>query len=163
MSVTEVRVGQGVDVHAFSGDAGRELVIGGVVIEGAPGLAGHSDADVVAHAVADSLLGAVAAGDLGERFGVADPEREGADSMQLLAEVVADLAADGWRVGNVDCTVVAQRPRLAAHRDAMRERLAEVLGVGGDAVSVKATTTDRLGMIGRGEGVACIAICMVRR
>jgi 2-C-methyl-D-erythritol 2,4-cyclodiphosphate synthase len=156
-----VRIGSGLDVHPFGDDPARPLVLGGVVVPGEPGLAGHSDADVVAHAVADALLGAVAAGDLGGRFGVDDPATSGADSLGLLRTVVADLAADGFRVGNVDCTVVAQRPRLAGHRDAMRSRLAAALGVGVAAVSVKFTTTDGLGTLGRAEGIACWASVLV--
>lgn len=162
----ELRVGQGIDVHPFADadvGAARPLVLAGVHVPGSPGLAGHSDADVVAHAVTDALLGAVAAGDLGSRFGVDDPAVAGADSLGLLGAVVADLAADGWHVGNVDCTVLAQRPRLAPHREAMRANLARVLGVELGAVSVKATTTDHLGAIGRAEGVACTAVCTVVR
>ena len=159
----DLRVGAGLDVHPFSDDPDRPLVLAGVVVPEGPGLEGHSDADVVCHAVADALLGAVAAGDLGSRFGVDDPATAGADSTRLLAAVVADLAADGWRVGNVDCTVVAQRPRLASSREAMRVRLAEVIGVEVGRVSVKATTTDRLGSIGRAEGIACWATVTVVR
>jgi 2-C-methyl-D-erythritol 2,4-cyclodiphosphate synthase len=155
-----IRIGSGLDVHPF-GDDGRPLVLAGVQVPGAPGLAGHSDADVVAHAVADALLGAMAAGDLGSRFGVDDPEVAGADSLRLLAGVVADLHAAGRRVGNLDCTVVAQRPRLAPHRDRMRANLARVLGIGPDATSVKFTTTDHLGALGRGEGMACWATVLV--
>jgi 2-C-methyl-D-erythritol 2,4-cyclodiphosphate synthase len=156
-----MRVGSGLDVHPFGDDPDRPLVLGGVIVPGAPGLEGHSDADVVVHAVADALLGACALGDLGGRFGVDRPETAGADSIELLAEVVADLHASGHHVGNVDVTVVAQRPRLAPHRDAMRGRLAAVLAVDEGAVSVKATTTDRLGTIGRGEGIAAWATCLV--
>lgn len=155
-----VRVGQGLDVHPFA--AGRPLVLAGVTVPGAEGLAGHSDADVVAHAVVDALLGATARGDIGSRFGVDDPDVAGADSMALLRTVVTELAADGWRPGNLDCTVVAERPRLASHRDAMRANLARVLDLEVAAVSVKATTADRLGSIGRGEGIACWAVCMVQ-
>lgn len=156
-----VRVGSGLDVHSFGDDPGRPLVLGGVPVPGAPGLAGHSDADVVAHAVADALLGAVAAGDLGSRFGVDDPATAGADSLALLRSVVAGMRGDGWGVANVDCTVVARRPRLAGHRDAMRARLADALGVEVAAVSVKFTTTDGLGSLGRGEGIACWASVLV--
>jgi 2-C-methyl-D-erythritol 2,4-cyclodiphosphate synthase len=152
-----LRVGNGLDVHPFADDVGRPLVLAGTTIPGAPGLAGHSDADVVAHAVADALLGACALGDLGSRFGVDRPELAGADSLQLLAGVVADVADAGYLVGNVDVTVVAQRPRLAAHRDAMRTALARTLQVDAGEVSVKATTTDHLGAIGRGEGIAALA------
>jgi 2-C-methyl-D-erythritol 2,4-cyclodiphosphate synthase len=156
------RVGTGLDVHPF-GEDGRPLVLAGVEVPGAPGLAGHSDADVVAHAITDALLGATARGDLGERFGVDDPEVAGADSLGLLATVVAELADDGWRVGNLDCTVVAERPRLAGHRQAMRSSLAATCGVEPGQVSVKFTTTDRLGSLGRGEGIACWAAVLVER
>ncbi|MBW3621191.1 MAG: 2-C-methyl-D-erythritol 2,4-cyclodiphosphate synthase [Actinobacteria bacterium] len=159
------RVGSGLDVHPFEPDGrDRPLVLAGVRIPGAPGLAGHSDADVVSHAVADALLGAAALGDLGGRFGVDRPETAGADSLDgLLAAVVADVVAAGFGVGNVDVTVVAQTPRLAGHRQAMRENLARVLGVDVDAVSVKATTTDGLGSIGRAEGIAAWATCLLVR
>jgi 2-C-methyl-D-erythritol 2,4-cyclodiphosphate synthase len=149
------RIGSGLDVHAFGDDPDRPLVLCGVHVPGAPGLVGHTDADVGAHAVADALLGAAGLGDLGSRFGVDQPGLAGAGSLdRLLAVVVADVAAAGYHVGNVDLTLVAQRPRLAPHRDAMRANLARVLQVPADAVSVKFTTTDRLGSIGRGEGVA---------
>jgi 2-C-methyl-D-erythritol 2,4-cyclodiphosphate synthase len=155
-----IRIGSGLDVHPFADDE-RRLVLAGVEVPGAPGLAGHSDADVVAHAVADALLGAVAAGDLGTRFGVDEPDTVGADSLDLLGRVVADLHAVGGRVGNVDCTLVAQRPRLAPHREQMRANLAGVLGVDLEAISVKFTTTDHLGSLGRGEGMACWATVLV--
>jgi 2-C-methyl-D-erythritol 2,4-cyclodiphosphate synthase len=154
------RIGTGLDIHAFADDD-RPLVLAGVTIPDAPGLAGHSDADVVAHAVTDAVLGAIGAGDLGSRFGVDTPALVGADSMRLLAEAVADLHRDGWHVGNTDVVVVAQRPRLGPHRDAMRARLAEVLAVQPGDVSMKATTTDRLGALGRGEGIACWATVLV--
>lgn len=154
-----MRVGQGFDVHPLV--AGRRLVLGGVDVPSDAGLDGHSDADAVAHAVVDALLGAVAMGDIGQRFGVDDPEVAGADSMELLRAVVADLAAAGWQPNNLDVTVIAERPRLSPHRDAMRANLAAVLGVDVGAVSVKATTADRLGSIGRGEGIACWAVCTV--
>jgi 2-C-methyl-D-erythritol 2,4-cyclodiphosphate synthase len=154
-----VRIGTGLDVHPFADPDGpaRPLVLAGVVIPDATGLAGHSDADVVAHAVTDALLGSLALGDLGSRFGVDTAELAGADSMVLLAEAHADLTAAGWQVGNLDVVVVVQRPRLAEHRDAMRAGLAAALDVPVDRVSVKATTTDRLGTIGRGEGIGCWA------
>jgi 2-C-methyl-D-erythritol 2,4-cyclodiphosphate synthase len=156
-----IRVGSGLDVHPFGSDGDRPLRLAGVDVPGAPGLEGHSDADVAAHAVADALLGACALGDLGSRFGVERPELAGADSLRLLAEVVADVGAEGYEVGNVDLTIVAQRPRLSAHRDQMRANLAGVLQVQVDRVSVKATTTDRLGTLGRGEGIAAWATCTV--
>lgn len=156
-----IRTGSGLDVHAFGADADRPLVLAGVTVPGAPGLAGHSDADVVAHAVADALLGALALGDLGTWFGVDRPEVAGADSLELLARVVSRVVAEGWHVGNLDVTVVAQRPRLGAHREAMRARLAAATGVDTDAVSVKFTTTDHLGAVGRGEGIAASANVLV--
>lgn len=158
--MSEVRVGSGIDVHPFAaGD--RPLVLAGVRVSPDGGLEGHSDADVVAHAAADALLGALGLGDLGSRFGVDEPGVAGADSMGLLVAVVHDVHERGWTVGNLDLTVVAQRPRLAPHRDAMVANLVQVLGT--DAVSVKFTTTDRLGTIGRGEGVACWATVLVLR
>jgi 2-C-methyl-D-erythritol 2,4-cyclodiphosphate synthase len=151
------RIGTGIDVHPFGDDPDRPLILCGVHVPGAPGLAGHSDADVGAHAVADALLGAAALGDLGSRFGVDRPDTEGADSLELLAAAVADISASGLRVGNIDLTLVAQRPRLALYRDAMRDNLARVLGIHAAQVSVKFTTTDHLGSIGRGEGIAAWA------
>jgi 2-C-methyl-D-erythritol 2,4-cyclodiphosphate synthase len=152
------RIGQGYDVHAFSSDADTPLVLGGVRIEGGPGLAGHSDADVVAHALADALLGAAGLGDLGRHFPSSDPAWAGADSIALLTEVVAKVAAAGYRVVNADCTVVAETPRLAPHTEAMAARLGAALGA---PVSVKATSTDGLGSIGRGEGIASLAVVLV--
>ena len=162
MSVTS-RIGSGIDVHAFgppAEDAG--VVLAGVRIPCEAALEGHSDADVVAHAVIDALLGAAGLGDIGERFGVDEPAVAGADSMGMLADVVADVARAGWCTGNVDVTVVAARPRVGPHRGAMRARLAEVLGVAPAEVSVKATTTDGLGSIGRGDGVAAWAVALLR-
>lgn len=156
-----MRVGSGLDIHPFSEDGHRALVLAGVVIHDATGLAGHSDADVVSHAVADALLGAAALGDLGSRFGVDDPATAGADSLQLLATVVTEVRAAGWEPGNLDVTVVAQRPRLAPHRAAMRDNLAGCLGCAVDQVSVKFTTTDHLGSIGRAEGIAAWATCLL--
>ncbi len=157
------RIGSGIDVHAFGPPAaGATVVLAGVEVPSDAPLEGHSDADVLAHAVIDALLGAVGLGDIGDRFGVDDPALAGADSMGLLAAVVADVARAGWRTGNVDVTLVATRPRVAPHREAMRDRLAEVLGVDRSAVSVKATTTDGLGSIGRGEGVAAWAVALLR-
>lgn len=160
--MTDVRVGTGLDVHPFA-DQPRPLVLAGVTVPDGPGLAGHSDADVVAHAVTDALLGALALGDLGSRFGVDTPELAGADSLAFVRAAVADVRAAGFEVANVDAVVVAQRPRLAAYRDDMRRGLAGALGVDLDRVSVKATTTDRLGTIGRGEGIACWATATVAR
>ncbi|CAN5509533.1 2-C-methyl-D-erythritol 2,4-cyclodiphosphate synthase [soil metagenome] len=148
-------------MHAFDEALDRPLVIGGVHIPEGPALAGHSDADVALHALTDALLGAGGAGDLGSLVGVDCPETDGADSASFLLTAVDLLAARGWAVVNVDLTVVAQRPRLAVHRQAMTTRIAELLGTAPEAVSVKATTTDRLGFIGRGEGIACTAVVLL--
>ena len=155
-----VRVGQGFDIHPWSDDPGRPLVLGGVVLPGERGLAGHSDADVVAHAVADALLGAAALGDIGARFPDTDSRWQGADSLTLLAQVVGLVRADGWSIGNVDTTVVLEAPRLAPHKAAMEERLTGVVGA---AVSVKAKRAEGLGALGRGEGVACFAVALLLR
>ncbi|HET7487660.1 MAG TPA: 2-C-methyl-D-erythritol 4-phosphate cytidylyltransferase [Acidimicrobiales bacterium] len=153
-----VRVGQGHDVHPFAAD--RRLVLGGVVFEGERGLQGHSDADVVAHAVADALLGAAGLGDLGRHFPDSDPAWAGADSIRLLAEVVRRVADAGWRPANADCTVVLERPRLADRRAEMEARLAGVLGA---PVNVKATRPEGLGALGRSEGIACTAAVLLTR
>lgn len=158
--MADLRIGSGLDVHGFAAEP-RPLVLGGITVPDAPGLAGHSDADVVAHAAADALLGGAALGDLGQRFGTDRPELAGADSLELLAAVRADVAAAGLRPANLDATVVAQRPRLAPYRDAMRRRLAAALEVGVAAVSVKFTTTDGLGTLGRGEGIGCWAVALL--
>lgn len=155
-----MRVGLGFDVHPFSDDPTRRLVLGGVHLLGERGLAGHSDADVVAHAVADALLGAGGLGDLGRHFPDTDPAWAGADSLAILAGVVRLLAGAGWSVGNVDCTVVLEAPKLAPHREQMVTNLAGVVGAD---VSVKATRAEGLGAIGRGEGVACWAVALVER
>ena len=155
-----MRVGSGFDVHAFSDDPGRQLVLGGVVIPDGPGLAGHSDADVVAHALTDALLGAAGLGDMGSHFGVEDPELAGVRSTELL-ERAAALVDERWRVSNVDLTIVAQRPRLAPWQPLVRATLAGLLGLHETDVSVKATSTDGLGSIGRGEGIACWAVCLL--
>lgn len=154
----EMRVGFGFDVHPV--DASRPLVLGGVTVPDGPGLAGHSDADAVAHAVADALLGAAGLGDLGRHFPDTDPDLAGADSLGLLQRVTALLATHGWRPANADCTVVLESPRLAPHREAMEERLTAAVGA---PVSVKATRAEGLGAIGRREGVACYAVALVQR
>lgn len=156
-----VRVGQGVDVHAFSQDPARPLVLGGVLVPEGPGLAGHSDADVVAHAVVDALLGAAGLGDIGTLFGSQDPLWAGADSAVFVAEAARRARASGWTVGNVDCTVIAQRPRIGSHCGAIRASVARMLDVADDVVGVKATTTDHLGFVGRSEGIACLAVALL--
>lgn len=153
-----MRVGQGIDVHRFSEDPHRPLVLGGVVIGGARGLAGHSDADAVCHALADAILGAVGLGDLGRHFPDSDPKWEGANSVALLTEVVRLAAAQGFAVNNADCTVIADTPRLAPHTDAMADQLARVIGA---PVSVKATRAEGIGALGRAEGIACMAIVLM--
>ena len=155
-----VRVGHGFDIHPWSDDPARRLVLGGVVLEGERGLAGHSDADVVAHAVADALLGAAGLGDIGTHFPDSDSRWRGADSLALLAHVVGLVRAEGWSIGNVDTTVVLEVPKLAPYHAAMEERLAGVLGA---AVSVKAKRAEGLGALGRGEGVACFAVAVLLR
>ncbi|NBU59791.1 MAG: 2-C-methyl-D-erythritol 2,4-cyclodiphosphate synthase [Betaproteobacteria bacterium] len=154
-----MRIGHGFDVHAFA--AGRALILGGVDIPYERGLLGHSDADVVLHALADALLGAAALGDIGRHFPDTDPAFAGADSRVLLREVVARVAAAGWRPGNVDVTVIAQAPRLAPHIPLMVDNIAADLGLARGQVNVKATTTERLGFTGRGEGIACEAVALL--
>ena len=153
-----LRVGQGIDVHRFSDDPARPLVLGGVVIEGAHGLDGHSDADAVCHALADAVLGAVGLGDLGRHFPDTDPAWAGADSVTLLDEVARMAAEAGFACVNADCTVVAETPRLAPYTGAMADRLSAVLGA---PVSVKASRAEGLGAIGRAEGVACLAVVLL--
>lgn len=164
MAQTITRVGIGYDVHGFApAEAGRPLMIGGIVIPHDRGLAGHSDADVLLHALVDALLGAVGQGDIGTHFPSSDPRWKGAPSADFLAYTADLLARGGWRIGNVDATVVAERPRLTPHVPAMRTALAALLGVDEDRVSVKGKTTDGLGFAGRGEGVACYCVALVER
>jgi 2-C-methyl-D-erythritol 2,4-cyclodiphosphate synthase len=162
-----LRVGQGFDIHPFvdaaadaDGTGERPLVLGGVVFEGAQGLAGHSDADAVAHAVTDALLGAAGLGDIGQHFPDTDPRWRGADSLDLLARAVADLRAAGWRPQNVDTTVVLEAPKLAPRRAEMEKRLTDVVGA---PVTVKGKRAEGLGALGRGEGIACLAVALVAR
>ena len=148
----DFRIGHGLDVHRLV--PGRKLILCGVDIPYALGLLGHSDADVAAHAVADALLGALALGDIGHHFPDTDPRYEGADSMELLREAASLPQFEGWRICNIDLTIIAQRPKIAPYRDTMRSNLASVLGIDVTRVSVKATTTEKLGFTGRGEGIA---------
>ncbi len=154
-----IRVGNGYDSHRFA--AGRKLILGGVEIPHTMGLDGHSDADAVAHALTDALLGATALGDIGAHFPDTDPQWSGADSMKLLAATVDLLAKQGWRVGQCDATVITQAPKIGPHVAAIRERLAATLGVDLIDVSVKAKTNEGMGWIGRGEGLAVIATATV--
>jgi 2-C-methyl-D-erythritol 2,4-cyclodiphosphate synthase len=154
-----MRIGQGYDVHALA--AGRKLIMGGVEIPHDKGLAGHSDADVLLHAICDALLGAAALGDIGMHFPDTDPKYEGSNSRTLLKEVGKRIAAQGFRIVNIDCTIVAQAPRMAPHVAKMIGNIAADLGIQPAAVSVKATTTEKLGYIGRGEGIAAQAIVLI--
>jgi 2-C-methyl-D-erythritol 2,4-cyclodiphosphate synthase len=153
-----MRIGQGIDVHPFSDDPHRPLVLGGVVVEGGRGLKGHSDADAVCHALADAVLGALGLGDLGRHFPDTDPAWAGADSVALLTEVLEMAGREGYACVNADCTVVADAPRLAPHTPAMVEKLSSVLGA---PVSVKATRAEGLGALGRAEGIACLAVVLM--
>ncbi len=156
-----MRIGHGYDVHRLV--PGRKLILGGVEIPCEKGLLGHSDADVLAHAVMDALLGAAALGDIGKLFPDNDPVYEGADSLVLLQRVTEVLMENGYAVGNVDATVLAQRPKLAPHIPAVRERLAQAMGVSTDQVSVKATTEEGLGFTGAGEGIAAHAVALIEK
>lgn len=156
-----IRIGHGYDVHRLV--EGRKLIMGGVEIPYEKGLLGHSDADVLAHAISDALLGAAAMGDIGALFPDNDPTFEGADSIVLLARVVERLSAQGYSVVNIDATVLCQRPKLRPYIDAMRQRLADACGVDIDCVSVKATTEEGLGFTGAGEGIAAHAVCLIQK
>jgi 2-C-methyl-D-erythritol 2,4-cyclodiphosphate synthase len=153
-----IRVGQGFDVHRFSDDPARPLVLGGCVFEGVPGLQGHSDADVVAHACAEALLGAAGLGDLGQHFPDTDPRWAGADSIELLRRVAAIVGGAGWTIGNVDCSVVCEQPKLAPARAEMQARLSGAVGA---EVTVKGRRAEQLGALGRGEGIACFAVAVL--
>ncbi len=159
--MTKLRVGHGYDVHRLV--EGRALILGGVTVPFDRGLLGHSDADVLTHAVMDALLGAAALGDIGKLFPDSDEAYAGADSIALLERVTALLREHGWQVGNVDATVVAQTPKLAPYIPDMRRRLAEAMGLDVDCVSVKATTEERLGFTGSGEGMAAHAVVLIER
>ena len=154
-----MRVGIGYDIHAL--ERGRPLVLGGVRIEHEAGLAGHSDGDALAHAIIDALLGAAALGDIGRHFPPEDARFRNADSLDLLRHAVKLIAAARYRIVNVDATVIAEAPKLAPHVDAMRAALAEAIGIEVSSVSVKATTSDRLGALGRVEGIAALAIALL--
>jgi len=156
------RIGQGFDVHAFA--EGRPCIIGGVRIPYERGLLGHSDADVLLHAISDAILGALGLGDIGKHYPDTDPAYKDADSLELLRDVWAKAADRGYAVGNVDATIVAQAPKMAPYIPQMRENIASVLDCEAERVNVKATTTERLGFTGRGEGIAALAVvCLVKR
>ena len=156
-----IRVGQGFDVHALV--PGRRLVLGGVDIPFHSGLLGHSDADVLLHAITDALLGAAGLGDIGRLYPDTDARYAGADSRELLRGAMAAVRQAGWRVGNVDATIIAQAPRVAPHASAMQANIAADLGIAMDAVNIKGKTTERLGFTGRGEGIAAQAVAMLVR
>ena len=161
MSQFPYRVGQGFDVHALV--EGRPLIIGGVTIPHAFGLLGHSDADVLLHAITDAVLGAAGLGDIGRHFPDTDPRFQGADSRALLREAVARVRRAGWEVGNIDATVHAQAPKIGPYAPAMVTNIAQDLGLQTDAVNIKAKTNERLGHLGRGEGIAATAVAMIVR
>lgn len=154
-----MRIGLGIDAHALV--EGVPLVLGGVEVESRRGLAGHSDGDVIAHALIDALLGAAGLGDIGSLFPSDAQEWEGASSLDLLARAYAQVQEAGWKLGNADCVLVGEEPRIAPLRGAMQARLAEALGVEAGVVTVRATTTDRLGFTGRGEGLAAVAVALL--
>ncbi len=156
----ELRVGQGFDIHRVSDDPDRPMVLGGCTFDGVPGLVGHSDADAVAHAAADALLGAAGLGDIGQHFPDTDERFAGADSIALLQHVATLLADGGWHISNVDCSVICEQPRLAPRRDEMQTRLGAAVGA---PVTVKGNRAERLGALGRGEGVACFASALIWR
>jgi len=157
----KIRIGQGFDVHAFA--EGRKLMLGGVEIAHPLGLLGHSDADVLIHALCDALLGAAALGDIGHLFPDTDASYKGADSLVLLAEVMRQIRARGFELGNADVTVMAEAPKLAPHISAMRQKLASAMQVDADQISIKATTTEKLGFTGRGEGIAAMSVALLTR
>ena len=159
MSRPRIRVGEGWDTHALVAD--RRLILGGVEIPHDKGLSGHSDADLLCHAITDALFGSIALGDIGHHFPDTDPQYRGADSLALLSEAARRVKAAGWHIGNVDATVIAERPKLAPHIAAMRQRLAGALGVELDQVSVKAKTAEKMGEVGRGEAMEARAVCLV--
>jgi 2-C-methyl-D-erythritol 2,4-cyclodiphosphate synthase len=160
--VSDLRIGHGFDVHHLV--SGRPLIIGGVTIDHEKGLEGHSDADVLLHAIADALLGAASLGDIGEHFPPDDPAFKDADSSDLLGRVAQAVRSTGYtRIINIDAIIMAERPKMRPHIDLMRERIATVLEMDTELVSVKATTTERLGLVGREEGIAASAVCLISK
>jgi 2-C-methyl-D-erythritol 2,4-cyclodiphosphate synthase len=158
--MSELRIGLGVDALAFSD--GVPLVLGGVAIESPRGLAGHSDGDVIAHALIDALLGGAGLGDIGSLFPPGEAEWEGASSLDLLRRAAAQVHDAGWQVVNADCILIGEEPRIAPLREQMRERLAEAVGADAERINVRATTTDKLGFTGRGQGLAAQAVALVK-
>lgn len=161
MTQAGFRVGQGFDIHRFEENpSGKKLVLGGVVFEGERALVGHSDADAIAHAVADALLGAAGLGDIGEHFPDTDPKWEGANSIEILRNVASKLTEGGYRIQNVDCSVVCERPKLAPQREAMQQNLSRAIGA---QVTVKGRRAESLGALGRAEGIACFAVALIAK
>jgi len=155
----QIRVGNGFDIHKFEDTpSDRVLVLGGVLFPGERALVGHSDADVIAHAIADALRGAAGLGDIGMHYPDTDPKWKGVDSLRLLADVVDKVCSEGWKIGNIDCSVVCESPKIAPHRDAMMSALSKVVGA---PVSVKGRRSEQLGAIGRGEGIMCFASALL--
>lgn len=159
--MADIRIGQGYDVHRLA--EGRKLILGGVEIPHTMGLLGHSDADVLVHAVMDAMLGALALGDIGQHFPDTDPKYSGADSMLLLRHVYALVEQKGWMLGNLDATVIAQKPKLAPHIPQMRKNIAEVIGCRLDQVSVKATTEEKLGFTGKEQGISAQCVILLEK
>ena len=157
--MVDYRVGNGYDVHRLVED--RSLIIGGVTIPYEKGLLGHSDADVLIHAIMDALLGAAAMGDIGQHFPDNDPQYEGISSLLLLEKTASLLKESGWSVGNIDATIIAQKPKMAPHIEKMRQNIASVLNIGQDRINIKATTEEGLGFTGRGEGIAAQAAALI--
>jgi 2-C-methyl-D-erythritol 2,4-cyclodiphosphate synthase len=156
-----IRIGYGYDIHRF--DSSRPLILGGIEIPEGPGLDGHSDADVLAHAISDALLGSIALPDIGHYFPPGKPETQDLDSMEILAHACGELRARGWEIGNVDTVITAEIPKILPYRSEMKARLAEVMGIEPDCIGVKATTHEQLGALGRAEGMAATAVVLVMR
>lgn len=157
----QIRVGEGWDTHALV--EGRALILGGIRIEHTHGLLGHSDADALLHAITDAVLGAAGLGDIGRHFPDTDPQFKGADSVVLLVEAVARVKAAGWQLGNIDCTIVAQAPKMAPHIPLMREKIAQAVGLTPDAVNVKAKTAEKMGPVGEGKAIEARAVCLLQK
>lgn len=156
-----IRIGEGWDTHALV--TGRPLILGGVHIEHTHGLLGHSDADALLHAITDAVLGAAGLGDIGRHFPDTDPTFKGADSTVLLAEAMARVRAAGWVLGNIDCTIVAQAPKMAPHIPKMRDKIASIVGLNSDAVNVKAKTAEKMGPVGEGRAIEARAVCLIQK
>lgn len=157
----QIRVGEGWDTHALV--EGRALILGGIRIEHTHGLLGHSDADALLHAITDAVLGAAGLGDIGRHFPDTDPQFKGADSVVLLVEAVARARAAGWQLCNIDCTIVAQAPKMAPHIPLMREKIAQAVGLAPDAVNVKAKTAEKMGPVGEGKAIEARAVCLLQK